>query len=329
MTRKQIVEVEGRSIVLSNLIKVLYPATGFTKAHVIDYYVRIARWILPHYARRPITMKRFPDGVRGKAFYEKDAPKHTPAWVHTTDVPRAAGGKPIRYICIDDLPTLVWCANVASLELHPFLHRAGQLDCPTCMVFDLDPGEGANLVTCVEVAFHLKTLLATNGLQCVPKVSGSKGIQVYAPLNTKVEYAHTRFFARAVAQALEKQHPKLIISDMAKNLRVGKVFIDWSQNSDFKTTIGVYSLRANTDEPFVSAPVSWDELERLPNSRDPAALRFTPDAAIKRAEEKGDLFADLLTLKQSLPSSLSEPRVPPTKRAKHTASVRRALLTRI
>src|SRR5215471_898991 len=159
MSAKAHVDVEGRSLALSNLDKVLYPASGFTKAQVIDYYVRIAPYLLPHYAGRPLTMKRFPDGVRGKAFYEKDAPKHTPEWIHTANVPRAAGGKPIRYICIGDLPTLVWCANVASLELHPFLHRAQQLDCPTSMVFDLDPGEGANLTTCAEVAFYLQSLL--------------------------------------------------------------------------------------------------------------------------------------------------------------------------
>jgi bifunctional non-homologous end joining protein LigD len=303
MSAKTHVDVEGRSLALSNLNKVLYPASGFTKTQVIDYYIRIAPYLLPHYARRPLTMKRFPDGVRGKAFYEKDAPKHTPEWIHTTGVPRSAGGKPIRYICIDDLPTLVWCANVASLELHPFLHRAEQLDCPTSMVFDLDPGEGANLTTCAEVAFYLKALLEINELECLPKVSGSKGLQLYVPLNTKVDYAHTRLFARAAAQALEKRRPNLIVSEMAKQLRPGKVFIDWSQNSDFKTTIGVYSLRANNDEPFVSAPVTWDELADLRQNSHPAALRFSPDEIIKRAEARGDLFVPLLTLKQTLPGS--------------------------
>jgi bifunctional non-homologous end joining protein LigD len=251
---KQQVEVEGRSLSLSNLDKALYPGNGFTKAQVIDYYVRIAPWMLAHYAKRPVTMKRFPDGLRGTAFYEKDAPKHTPEWVHTTDVPRQNGGKPIRHVCVDDLPTLVWCANIASLELHPFLHRAGQRDCPASMVFDLDPGEGADLVTCATVAFYLRELVDANGLQCLPKVSGSKGLQLYVPLNTKVSYEQTRSLAQGAAQLLERRHPKLIVSELAKNLRHGKVFIDWSQNSDFKTTIGVYSLRANNDEPFVSAP---------------------------------------------------------------------------
>jgi bifunctional non-homologous end joining protein LigD len=169
---KQQVEVEGRSLGLSNLDKVLYPGNGFTKAQVIDYYIRIAPWMLAHYAKRPMTMKRFPDGVRGKAFYEKDAPKHTPEWVHTTGVPRQNAGKPIRYVCVDDLPTLVWCAKIASLELHPFLHRAGQLDCPASMVFDLDPGEGADLVTCSAVAFQLKDLLDGNGFWALkPKIA--------------------------------------------------------------------------------------------------------------------------------------------------------------
>ncbi len=303
---KQQVEVEGRSLSLSNLDKALYPGNGFTKAQVIDYYIRIAPWMLAHYAKRPVTMKRFPDGVRGKAFYEKDAPKHTPEWVHTTDVPRQKGGQPIRYVCVDDLPTLVWCANIASLELHLFLHRAGQLDCPASMVFDLDPGEGADLVTCARVAFYLRELLDANGLQCLPKVSGSKGLQLYVPLNTKVSYAQTRAFAQGAAQLLEKRHPKLIVSEMAKNLRHGKVFIDWSQNSDFKTTIGVYSLRANNDEPFVSAPVSWEELAAAKEREDGASLHFAPDVAIKRAESAGDLFAPLLALKQTLPESLSE-----------------------
>jgi bifunctional non-homologous end joining protein LigD len=257
-TAKRTVEVEGRSVNLSNLDKILYPGNAFTKAQVIDYYIRMAPWLLPHFARRPITMLRFPDGVTGKAFYEKDAPKHTPAWVHTANVPRQSGGKPIRYICVDDLPTLVWCANIASLELHPFLHRAERLDRPDAMVFDLDPGEGTSLLTCAEVAFSLKSLLESNGLQSFPKVSGSKGLQLYVPLNTMTTYAHTRSVAQAAAIELERQNPKGVVSDMAKNLRRGKVFIDWSQNSDFKTTIGAYSLRAKSDEPFVSMPVTWE-----------------------------------------------------------------------
>jgi bifunctional non-homologous end joining protein LigD len=232
---KQTVEIEGRAVTLSNLDKILYPGSGFTKAQVIDYYIRISPWLLPHFERRPVTMLRFPDGVGGKKFYEKDAPKHTPSWVHTVDVPRQTGGKPIRYVCVDNLPTLVWSANIASLELHPFLHRADQLDNPDAMVFDLDPGEGTTLAGCAEIAFSLKSLLENNGLQPFPKVSGSKGLQLYVPLNTATSYTRTRSFAQAAAVALERQDPKRVVSEMAKSLRQGKIFIDWSQNSDFKT----------------------------------------------------------------------------------------------
>jgi bifunctional non-homologous end joining protein LigD len=315
----QHVEIEGRSLALSNLDKVLYPVSGFTKAQVIDYYVRIAPWLLPHFAKRPVTMKRFPDGVQGKAFYEKDAPKYTPSWIHTTEVPRQTGGKPIRYICIDDLATLVWCANMASLELHPFLHRADHLGQPDAMVFDLDPGEGTSLVTCAEVGFSLKALLEANGLECFAKISGSKGLQIYVPLNTKVTYERTRSFAQSVAVALERQNPKLVVSEMARTLRHGKIFIDWSQNSDFKTMIGVYSLRAKGDEPFVSVPVAWDELAELRRNGDAKARCFLPEAALKRAEGKGDLFAPLLSLKQSLPRALSVETASPSKSPKKSA----------
>lgn len=300
MPVKHLVDVNGQRLALTNLDKVLYPGAEFTKAHVIEYYTRVSKWLLPHYAGHPVTMLRFPDGVRGEKFYEKDAPKFTPEFVHTTNVPRQAGGKPIRYICIDDLPTLVWCANLASLELHPFLHHAGQLNQPASMVFDLDPGEGTDLPACAEVAFLLRDLLKKAGLECFPKVSGSKGLQLYAPLNTAVTYAETRAVALTAAQILEHEHPALIVSDMAKERRKKKVFIDWSQNSDFKTTIGVYSLRAKADIPYVSAPVTWKELDALLKKGGPDALRFVPEAMLKRAENLGDLFAPLLTMKQSL-----------------------------
>jgi bifunctional non-homologous end joining protein LigD len=302
MASKQLVELGGRHLSLTNLDKVLYPGTQFTKAHVIDYYARIAGWLLPHFRERPVTLLRFPDGVHGKTFYEKDAPKHTPPWIPTTMVPRQSGGKPIRYVCVNDAPTLVWCANLASLELHPFLHRAGELDCPSSVVFDLDPGEGADLSSCARVALLVRETLAGAGVDCFAKVSGSKGLQVYAPLNTKVTYEQTRSFAQSVAQKLEKQHPALIVSAMAKERRASKVFIDWGQNADFKTTIGVYSLRAKNDVPYVSAPVTWEELESLHKRNDEDSLRFTPEALLKRVEEIGDLFAPLLTLRQHLPT---------------------------
>ncbi|MDQ6708027.1 MAG: non-homologous end-joining DNA ligase, partial [Acidobacteriota bacterium] len=302
MATKHQREVGGRTLTLTNLEKVLYPAAQFTKANVIDYYARAAPWLLPHLKDRPVTLKHFPDGIGGKAFYEKDAPRYTPDWVRIAPVPRRAGGPDIRYILIDDLPTLIWCANIASLELHPFLHRANDLNTPTAIVFDLDPGEGATLVTCAEVGFILRSYLARLNLESFAKVSGSKGLQVYVPINTPVTYALAQPFARSIAQSLEKEHPSLIVSEMAKNLRAGKVFIDWSQNSDFKTTVGVYSLRAKRDHPFVSLPVSWEELEALGKQRDPDRLCLDPQAALARLEKLGDLFAPVLRLRQRLPN---------------------------
>lgn len=295
MATKQYVDVEGRRLALTNLEKVLFSGSGFTKAQVIDYYIRVAPVLLPHLAGRPVTMNRFPDGAGTKGFYEKDAPRFTPEWVRTTEVPRSGGGDPIRYICIDDLPTLIWCANLASLELHPFLHRAENLGRPTMMVFDLDPGEGVGMAQCAEVALLLRDLLGRMGLQAFPKVSGSKGLQVYVPLNTPVTYEGSRNAAQAVAMLLQQEHPQLVVAEMAKQLRRGKVFIDWSQNSDFKTTIGVYSLRAKRDVPYVSAPVSWDEVEQRPSE-----LMFEAVALLERVAAKGDLFAPVLDIKQGV-----------------------------
>jgi DNA ligase D-like protein (predicted polymerase)/DNA ligase D-like protein (predicted ligase) len=328
MPTKQQVDVEGRQLALTNLDKVLYPGNGFTKAHVIDYYLRVSKWLLPHFSGRPVTLLRFPDGVDGKMFYEKDAPDHLPEWVRTTEVPRTGKGShwrstaqtkttPIRYICIDDVPTLVLCANLASLELHPFLHRAGQLDCPASIVFDLDPGEGLDLVACAEVALLLRGLLRSSGLECFAKVSGSKGLQLYAPLNTPVTYEQTRTFAHEAAKMLAVQHPSLVLPEMAKELRKQKVFIDWSQNTDYKTTIGVYSLRAKNEVPYVSAPVSWAELEGL---RDASTLRFEPEALLKRVSTLGDLMAPVLTMQQTLPGT------PVPVRAKSVAFVEPMLL---
>ncbi|MBV8071145.1 MAG: non-homologous end-joining DNA ligase, partial [Acidobacteriaceae bacterium] len=301
MPKREVLDVNGRKVQVSNLDKILYPDNHFTKAQVIDYYIRASHHLLPHFHNRPVTLKRFPDGVRGEAFYEKDAPGFTPDWVRTFPVPRRAGGTDIQYILINDLPTLVWCANIASLELHPFLHCAPELNKPTSVVFDLDPGEGANILTCAEVAFLLRDVLAELKLQCWPKVSGSKGIQVYVPLNTAVTYDMTQPFARAVAGLLAKEHPDLIVAEMAKSERPHKVFIDWSQNSDFKTTIGVYSLRAKMGRPFVSLPVSWDELAAARDSKSTSELHWQPDAALERLERTGDLFSPVLSVQQMLP----------------------------
>src|SRR5436305_1660409 len=298
--KKQSVEIEGRNLSLTNLDKLLYPS-GFTKGQVVDFYVRISDYVLPHLKHRPITLKRYPDGINAPHFYEKDAPRYTPDWIRIFDVPRRSGEAVIRYIVIDDLPTLVWCANTANLELHPFLHKAPHIDTPTAVAFDLDPGEGTDILTCATVAFWLKEAFDAHRLEAFPKVSGSKGMQVYVPLNTAVTYEQTQPFARGLAQRLEREHPDVVVSEMAKAKRAGKVFIDWSQNSDFKTTVAVYSLRAKRSEPYVSMPVTWDELERAVRRRDIASLTFDPEAALARLEKLGDLWADVLKRKQKLP----------------------------
>src|SRR5215467_5339301 len=284
MKKKQELTIGRRKIEVSNLDKVLYPAAHFTKGDVIDYYIRVSKFLLPHLRNRPVTLKRFPNGVRGNFFYEKDAPAFTPDWVRTVPVPRRKGSQDhIDYIVIDDLPTLVWLANLANLEIHPFLHRAPHLDRPASIVFDFDPGEGADILDCARVAFYVRDLLRDLGLKSFPKVSGSKGLQVYVPLNTAgATYEATRPFAKAVAELMQERYPDLVVAKMTKNIRAGKVFIDWSQNSDFKTTVGVYSLRAKSAHPFLSMPVAWKELEDALQTKDAAPLYFKPDGAIQR-----------------------------------------------
>jgi bifunctional non-homologous end joining protein LigD len=261
--------------------------------------------MLPHLKDRPVTLIRYPDGVGGKHFYEKNAPAFTPDWVQTFPVPRRSGESPIRYILINDIATLVWCANLASLEFHPFLHRAPAIDSPAEIVFDLDPGEGADILKCAQVAFLLKELLEQMNLESFAKVSGSKGIQLYIPLNTPVTYDATKPLARGMAELVERQHPELVVSEMTKAVRAGKIFIDWSQNSDFKTTVGVYSLRAKRAQPYASLPVEWDELQRAMKRGNAEPLHFAPEAALKRLEKTGDLFAPVLRLKQKLPLAIT------------------------
>jgi bifunctional non-homologous end joining protein LigD len=282
---------------------VLYPAAHFTKAEVIDYYVRVSEWILPHLKNRPVTLKRFPDGTGGTAFYEKDAPRFTPEWVAIAPVPRRYGGTDIRYVLINERATLVWCANIASLELHPFLHRAEALDRPTSIVFDLDPGEGVNVIGCGKIALRLRDLFDGMRLKSFVKHSGSKGLQVYVPLNTAVTYAQTQPFAKSIAERMAAESPGEVVSEMAKNLRARKVFIDWSQNSDFKTTIAVYSLRAKAERPYVSLPITWEEVEEMVQENRPDLFLLEPAAALKRLESVGDLFAPVLSLKQKLPAA--------------------------
>jgi len=248
-------------------------------------------------------LKRYPNGITGKYFYEKDAPDYTPKWVRRFPVPRRSGESDICYILINDLPTLVWSVNLANLEMHPFLHRVPALDTPTAIVCDLDPGEGATILQCAEIAFLLKKRLDTDNLRSFVKVSGSKGLQVYSPLNRRVTYGVTQPYARGLAQALEREHPNLVVSDMAKELRKRKVFIDWSQNSDFKTTVAPYSLRAKQEQPYVSLPIRWKELADALKSGRAAQLYFTPEQALARVTAKKDTFAPVLSLEQEMPGS--------------------------
>lgn len=297
--------IESRALTISNPEKLLFPEVGFSKAMVIDYYARVAPFLLPHLKNRPVTMKRYPDGIHGKLFYEKNAPRYTPEWVKTFPIPRESSGRSvINYILINDTATLVWLANLANLEIHPFLHRVPKTDTPTSVVFDLDPGEHADVLDCAIVAFRLRDYLESLKLQCFAKVSGSRGLHIHVPLNSPATYERTKPFAHSVAEFLEAEHPDLAVSKMSKDERQGKVFIDWSQNAEHKTTVGVYSLRAKREQPFVSFPVNWDELREAVRKKKPEALNFTPAATLERLKKEGDLFANVLKLKQKLPESL-------------------------
>ncbi len=294
------VEIQGRHLKLSNLEKVLYPATGFSKQQVIDYYARIAPAILPHLVGRALTRKRYPDGVDGEPFYEKNAPKYRPEWVKTAPIWSEGNRRTVDYVLANDLATLVWLANLAALELHPSLALAKDITCPTEMVFDLDPGPPANIVQCCQVGLWLREIFEHFGLKSFPKTSGSKGLQLYVPLNTPTTYDATKTFAHALAQLLEHEHPEMVVSDMKKTLRAGKVFVDWSQNDEHKTTVAVYSLRAR-EHPTVSTPVTWEDVERAFKKKDASRLVFEAPQVVSRFEKLGDLFEPVLTLKQRLP----------------------------
>ena len=302
MAKKEtVIEIEGKTLKLSNLDKVLYPAFGFTKAQVIDYFVRIAPVLLPHLKDRPLTMKRYPEGVNGMFFYEKNCPKHRPEWVQTAPI-YSHGRKDIMQYCLaQDLPTLVWAANLADLELHTSLSYGKKIEQPTMMVFDLDPGPPADIVLCCQVAYWLKDIFDRFKLQSFAKTSGSKGLQIYVPLNTRVTYDETKGFSHALARLLEQEHPELVVSDMKKALRVGKVFVDWSQNDEHKTTINVYSLRAR-ERPTVSTPVTWEEVEKCLQKNDANLLVFDSKQVLARVEKMGDIFSPVLTLEQRLPN---------------------------
>jgi bifunctional non-homologous end joining protein LigD len=296
------VVVEGRRLSISNLDKVLYPATGFTKGEVVNYYTQVAPALLPHLRGRPLTLKRYPNGVDDKFFYEKQCPKHRPEWVATAPIWSRHSNRTIEYCLVNDLPTLVWVANLASLELHTQLHCEDDVERPTMVAFDLDPGEPAGVLDCARVALQLRDVLGDLGLEAWAKTSGSKGMQVYVPLNTPgVTYDDTKGFSHALAQLLEKRHPKEVVSVMRKDLRGGKVFIDWSQNDEHKTTVCVYSLRARP-EPTASAPLTWDEIKGAHEAGDADALKFEAPAVLERVTKHGDLFAPVVELEQRLPS---------------------------
>jgi bifunctional non-homologous end joining protein LigD len=300
------VEVAGRRLRLSNLDKVFYPASGFTKGQVVDFYTRIAPALLPHLRDRPLTLKRYPDGVEGPHFYEKQCPSHRPDWVETAAVVAEREQKTINFCLANDLATLVWLANLADLELHTSLSTAPDVQRPTMMVFDLDPGEPAAILECAQVGLWLRETLADLGLESFAKTSGSKGLQVYVPLNTAVTYDETKPFSHALARITERRHPELVVSKQKKELRRGKVLVDWSQNDDFKTTACVYSLRAR-ERPTVSTPVEWDEVEQALAKRAPEQLVFESEAVLKRVEQRGDLFEPVLSLSQSLPQIAAAP----------------------
>ena len=301
MSEKVPVRIGRKTVELSNLDKVFYPEAGFTKGDMIDYYGAVAEAVVPHLKGRALTLKRYPDGVEGNFFYEKRCPPYAPEWMKTVTMRRKRDSKDIEYCMIDNEAGLIWAANLANLELHTSLAKGTDVMRPTSLVFDLDPGPPADILDCARVAQWLKPVLEGLGLESFCKTSGSKGMQMFVPLNTKVTYAETGPFAHALARLIEAEHPDQVVTKMKKDLRHGKVFIDWSQNDDHKTTVTVYSLRARP-RPTASTPVSWDELARALRSKRPERLSFEARDVVKRIERDGDLFAPVLQTKQKLPA---------------------------
>ncbi len=297
------IQLGGRRLSLSNLQKVLYPEAGFTKGEVIEYYKDIAPVLLPHLKDRPLTLKRYPNGVGEPFFYEKRCPGGRPSWIQTAPVWSEQRGATIQYCLANDLPSLVWAANLADLELHTALAKYRELERPTVLVFDLDPGPGATVIQCCQVALWLRSELEAHQLAGLPKTSGSKGLQLYVPLNTAATFEQTKTFSKALAQRLEHRHPDAVVSRMAKRLRPGKVFIDWSQNDSHKTTVCVYSLRAKS-RPTVSTPLTWGEVEKTARARSDSDLSFEAGQVLRRVQKHGDLFGEVLSVKQRLPREL-------------------------
>jgi bifunctional non-homologous end joining protein LigD len=298
------VRVDDRTLRLTNLQKVYWPEVDFTKGQMIEYYTRVAPALLPHLRDRPLTLKRYPEGVDGQMFYEKNCPKHRPPWIETAKVWSGSNDRDMYYCMVQDLPSLVWVAQLGTIELHTSLSRGAKIERPTMMVFDLDPGPPATIVECCRVAGWLREWFLEHDMQAFPKTSGSKGLQLYVPLNVPgVDYEKTKQVSRDLAQKLERGHPKEVVHLQRKTLREGKVLIDWSQNDDAKTTVSVYSLRAR-ERPTVSTPVTWDEVEACLEAEDPSLLVFDSAAVLDRVERMGDLFEPVQTLKQKLPAKV-------------------------
>lgn len=297
---KKVAEVAGRKLTLTNLDKDLYPSYGFTKAHILEYYRRIAPFILPHLKGRALTLKRYPNGVNEEYFFEKRCPSHRPLWVKTAEIPQKDGER-LKFCVVNDLTTLIWVENLASLELHVPLARADSPDTPDSVVFDLDPGDRADILDCTRVALILRDLFSPLKLESYIKTSGQKGLHVYVPLNRKeATFEDTKRFSRAVAEVLQRNYPDLVTAKMGKGERKRRVFINWSQNDASKTMVCVYSLRAR-EKPFVSFPLTWEKLEGLAQQGDPEKLQVLHSEAVSRAEKEGDLFRDVLRKKQKLP----------------------------
>jgi bifunctional non-homologous end joining protein LigD len=319
MAADQIIDIDGKTLKLTNLDKVFYPAVGFTKGQVIDYYARIAPVLIPHLKNKPLTLKRYPNGVNQPPFFEKNATKYRPEWVKTVPIWSEGNQREVNYILANDLPTLIWVANLASIELHPSLSLAEDILCPRSIVFDLDPGPPASIVQCCQVALWLRTIFEHFQLASFPKTSGSKGMQVYVPLNTTTSYDETKPLAHALARLLENEHRDLVVADMKKAIRTNKVLVDWSQNDEHKTTISVYALRAR-ERPTVSTPITWEEVDNCLKKKDAELLVFESQQTLARVEKHGDLFRPLLSLKQKLPKL---PRIDPGEGAAVRAELER------
>ncbi len=300
MSAHTYVRVGEQELALSNLDKVLYPAAGFTKAQVLDYYRAVAPAMLPHLQGRPLTLKRYPNGVEGDSFFEKQCPSHRPEWVPTAPFWSDSTNRTVNFCVVNDLPALLWVANLATLEFHPLLARADDVSRPTAVAFDFDPGPGKTILDCARMALEFRGTLSDLGLESFPKTSGGKGLHLFVPLNTPVTYAQTKEFAHALATVFEKRQPQDVTSNMRKDARQGKVFVDWSQNTDFKSTVCAYSLRAR-ERPTVSTPVTWEELKTALRRDDPDRLVFEADAVVERVKKKGDLFKAVEELEQRLP----------------------------